>query len=123
MSQAHLWRAVILALRVLESINDPESLSRFDFYALQYRSELERAFGERKEIGSFEEVLGYVKAQIDAFLSPSEEELKKDKAVNEYVEKYIKPLADALESDALKPASEKKPRARRKAPRRTPASA
>jgi transcriptional regulator with XRE-family HTH domain len=117
-SQRHFWSAVILGLRVRDSIDDgdQEALELFDSCTLQYWKELVKAFGERKEIGTYREALDYVKARIDAFLNA------KTEVVTASITSFIPAPRAASHPGALK-AAEKKQRQPRKAQRRNRASA
>jgi hypothetical protein len=76
------------------SVSDQEALELFDSCTLQYRRDLLKTFGERKEIATHREGLDYVKAQIDGFLN----------AKTEVVTDSIESVISAEEAAALKEA-------------------
>jgi hypothetical protein len=120
-SRAMVFSAVVRALRTLESIQSNEGLTLFNYYTLEYYAALEKAFGQLSGSGSDLERLNYLKAQIDAFLSPTPEEQKRDEEAARIVKEQITPLADALEADLSKRAKKEQPQ-HRKAQRQSPAS-
>jgi hypothetical protein len=76
------------------SVSDQEALELFDSCTLQYRRDLLKTFGERKEIATHREGLDYVKAQIDGFLN----------AKTDVVTDSIESVISAEEAAALKKA-------------------
>jgi hypothetical protein len=118
MSRKRLIGAVDWAFQVIESAEDMQTLELFDEYTSDYLLALMHAF-EGLENRSLEKAVSHIKTQLDAVLSPTEEELKQEEAHKTWIREELIARMERRERRASVSRQQgKQPRQPRKGPRR-----